>query len=35
MREDAGRQQFEWAKKIYLAEREKYAPTAAIRRHTR
>jgi len=34
-RDDAGRQQFEWAKKIYLAEREKYEPTAAITRRKR
>ena len=27
-REDAGREQFEWAKKIYFAERERYEPTA-------
>jgi DNA-directed RNA polymerase subunit E'/Rpb7 len=33
--EDAGRQQFEWAKKIYLAEREKYEPTTAITRRKR
>jgi DNA-directed RNA polymerase subunit E'/Rpb7 len=34
-REDAGREQFERAKRIYLAERDKYEPTAASTRRKR